>query len=549
MSFYSYRFFLPLYQAEEVIVTFGLRPFDICYDNPKLWNYLKITFMFLYYFSNFIIINSLISRFKIFEKIVSPMESIEHQTLLKQSDLQLLIGKDISTNKKIYLPESGLYQNFLITGTIGTGKTSSAMYPFTEQLIKYNSLHINDKLGILILDVKGNYFKQVKQLAAKYHLEKDIIEIGLHSKIKYNPLHKPYLNPIVLANRLKTILLLFSENNSESFWLDKAEQILAECIKLCRLYNNGYVTFVELHKLITEADYYKSKIQILRNLFNKSKFSHKQIYELNTALEFFEKEFNSLDNRTISILKSEISRITNIFISDYNVSKVFCPEKKDLNFNGFHSMLQKGKIVVLNMNIAEYKNLSKIIAAYLKLDFQSEVMYNLSHSKTRPSAFICDEYAEYVTKTDANFFSLSREAKCINIVSTQSYSSLKNTLKDETSVKVITQNLINKIWFRTDDTFTIEEAQKQLGKEEKIQTSTSISESAKETKFSYITNSLNSQNSSITESINTYKQKDFMYDTNFFTQHLETFSSLVFLSDGYNILKPSKLKMFPYFKK
>ena len=212
-------------------------------------------------------------------------------------------------------------------------------------------------------------------------------------------------------------------------------------------------------------------------------------------------------------------------------------------------MLQKGKIVVLNMNIAEYKNLSKIIAAYLKLDFQSEVMYNLSHSKTRPSAFICDEYAEYVTKTDADFFSLSREAKCINIVSTQSYSSLKNTLKDETSVKVITQNLINKIWFRTDDIFTIEEAQKQLGKEEKLQTSTSISENAKETKFSYITNSLNSQNSSITESINTYKQKDFMYDTNFFTQNLETFSSLVFLSDGYSILKPSKLKMFPYFKK
>ena len=549
MNFYSYKFFLPLYQSKEIIVSFGLHPSDICYDNPYLWNYLKISFIFFYSFSNFIIINSLISRLKIFEKNNSSSKYTHQQISLNQSDLHLFIGTNISTNCKIYLPESGLYQNFLITGTIGTGKTSSAMYPFTEQLIKYNSLNVNNKLGILILDVKGNYFNQVKKFAAKYHLEKDIIEIGLDSKIRYNPLHKPYLNPIVLANRLKTILLLFSENNSESFWLDKAEQILAECIKLCRLYNNGYVTFIELHKLITEPDYYKSKIEILKNLFYESKFSHKQIYELNTALEFLEKEFNSLDNRTISILKSEISRITNIFVSDYNVSKVFCPEKKDLNFKGFSSMLQKGKIVILNMNIAEYKNLSKIIAAYLKLDFQSEVMYNLSHSKVRPSAFICDEYAEYVTKTDAEFFSLSREAKCINIVSTQSYSSLKNTLKDETAVKVITQNLINKIWFRTDDIFTIEEAQKQLGKEEKIQTSTSISENAKETKFNYVTNSLNSQNSSITESVNTYKQKDFMYDTNFFTQNLETFTSIVFLSDGYHILKPSKLKMFPYFKK
>lgn len=542
--FCAWQIFLPIYKAEEIIISLGLRPFDLCYNNPILWNYIKISFIIFYIFSNYIIINTIISRFKLFEK----PQKIESSEKSNNSSLQLLIGKDYVSNKKIYIPESGLYQNFLITGTIGTGKTSSAMYPFTEQLIKYNSLNQNNKLGILILDVKGNYFKQVKEFATKYNLEKDILEISLNSNIRYNPLYKPNLNPLILANRLKTILLLFSENNSESFWLDKAEQILAECIKLCRLYNNGYVTFIELHKLITEPNYYKSKIEILKKLFYESKFSQKQIYELNTALEFFEKEFNSLDNRTLSILKSEISRITNVFISDYNISKIFCPEKKDLNFKGFSSMLQKGKIVVLNMNIAEYKNLSKIIATYLKLDFQSEVMYNLSHSKVRPSAFICDEYAEYVTKTDADFFSLSREAKCINIVSTQSYSSLKNTLKDENSVRVIIQNLINKIWFRTDDIFTIEETQKQLGKEDKQLISKSISESAKETKFSYITNSLNSQNSSITESLNTYTQKDYIYDTNFFTQDLETFSSLAFLSNGSHILKPTKLKMFPFFK-
>ncbi len=544
ISICFYQLFFPIYQATEIVVSFGLHPSDICYDNPLFWKYLKISFIFFYIFSNLIILNSLISRLQIFETSTVLQDKKDNNI----SSLQLLIGKNILNQKNIYLPESGLYQNFLITGTIGTGKTSSAMYPFTEQFIKYNSLNPNKKLGILILDVKGNYFKQVKQFAQKYNLEKDIIEISLNSKIRYNPLHKPNLNPIVLANRLKTILLLFSENNTESFWLDKAEQILAESIKLCRLYNDGYVTFIELHKLITEPNYYKSKIEKLKKLFYESKFSYKQIYELNTALEFFEKEFNSLDSRTSAILKSEISRITNLFISDYKVSKVFCPTKNELNFKGFSSMLKTGKIVILNMNIAEYKNLSKTIAAYLKLDFQSEVMYNLSHGKITPSVFICDEYAEYITKTDADFFALSREAKCINIVSTQSYSSLKNTLKDETAVKVIIQNLINKIWFRTDDIFTIEEVQKQFGKEDKTYTSKSISENAKETKFSYITNSLNSKNSSITESLNTYTQKDFVYDTNFFTQNLETFSALAFLSDGNHILSPSKLRMFPYFK-
>lgn len=502
--------------------------------------------MISYSFSSFIFSNFIYLHFikKLFNK--SPNILNDEISKVSLNSLNLLIGKN-PNNSKIFIPESGLYQNFLITGTIGSGKTSSAMYPFTEQLIKYNSANPKDKIGILILDVKGNYHFQIKKYAEKYNLLDDLIIIGLNSNVKYNPLHKPNLKPHVLANRLRTILELFSENNQESYWLDKAEQIIAESIKLCRLYNNGYVTFVEIHKLITSPKYYNEKIEVIRNLFMESKFSTKEIYDLNTSLDFFQKEFFSLDQRTISILKSEISRITNIFINDYDIYKTFCPNKNELNFNGFTDVINNGKIVVLDMNISEYKNLSKIIAAYLKLDFQTEVMYNLSKNNIKKTAFICDEYSEYVTKTDSNFFSLSREAKCINIISVQSYSSIKNTLHDDTASKVIIQNLVNKLWFRTDDIFTIEEAQKQLGKEEKIRTSKTISENAKLTNFSYITNSLNSHDSSLSESYNTYTQNDFIYDTNFFTTNLETFSCLAFLSNGNQIFPPTKLKTFPYF--
>ena len=341
--------------------------------------------------------------------------------------------------------------------------------------------------------------------------------------------------------------MLFSENNSESFWIDKAEQILTESIKLCRLYNNGYVTFLELHKIITIPDYYKEKINVLRDLFINSRLTFQEIYDLNSCLNFFQNEYAKLDSRTLAILKSEISRITLTFISDYDVLETFCPNQQDLTFTGFSELIEKGKILVLNVNIADYRNLSKIIAAYLKLDFQTEIMSNLSNNKVKTTAFICDEYAEYVTKTDSEFFSLSREAKCINIISTQSYSSIKNSLKDDSSVKVIAQNLINKIWFRTDDIFTIEEAQKQIGKEDKIKTSKSISENAKETRYNYITKTLNSKDSNISESYNTYTQNEYIYDIRKFTQGLETFSALTFLSDGRKIIKPSKLKMYPYF--
>lgn len=532
----------PIFQAKELIITYGLKPFDICESNAKLWQYIKIMYIITFFTSNLICSNFVYNKIPIKKKTEKHLD-----TKNKDDKLKLLIGYNQKTKEKIYIPKSGLFQNFLITGTIGSGKTSSAMYPFTKQLIKYNYLNPNNKIGMLILDVKGNYYNQVKKYVKKYNLEDDLIVIELKSKITYNPLNKPSLKPIVLANRLKTILELFSENNSESYWLDKAEQILAEAIKLCRIYNDGYVTFKEIHNLITIPNYYKEKIQKLKELFILNKLSLEQIYELNMALNFFEREFQSLDPRTSSILKSEITRITNTFISDYNVLKTFSPERKELTFLGFEDVIKNGKIVVLNMNIAEYKNLSKIIAAYLKLDFQTEIMKKLNNNNERITAFICDEYAEYVTKTDSDFFALSREAKCINIVSTQSYSSLKNTLKDETSVKAICQNLINKIWFRTDDIFTIEEAQKQLGKEEKEKISKNISESAKKTRYNYLTKSLVNKDSSISESLNIYTQNDYVYDTNFFTLELETFNSLCFLSDGNKILKPTKLKMYPYF--
>ena len=255
-------------------------------------------------------------------------------------------------------------------------------------------------------------------------------------------------------------MTLFSKNNSESYWLDKAEQILTECIKLCRLYNNGYVTFSEIHKLVTMPNYYVDKIKLLREKFLSGELSYNNVHDLLSSIEFFEKEFNSLDSRTSSILKSEITRITGAFISDYDILNIFSPPKDSLNFYGFEDVVNKGKIVVLNMNISEYNNLSKIIAAYLKLDFQTEVMSRLAKGLTdmRSVCFISDEYHEYITDTDANFFSQSREAKCINIVATQSYTSLLNSLNNQYTVKVIIQNLINKFWFRTDDTFTIEDS-------------------------------------------------------------------------------------------
>ena len=525
--------------------------FEVFFIEGLLWQNIKILFVLFAFLSVLIISMNISFSISNSRFIKSIFNKHKNNNLERDSNsLQLVVGLNNESGKTLAIPEYGLFQNILITGTIGSGKTSSAMYPFTRQLLEYKYNDANSKIGMLILDVKGNYFSQVYNYAQNIGRLDDLIEIKIKGKYFYNPLDKPFLKPSVIANQLKTILLLFSPNNSESYWLDKAEAVLTEAIKLCRLYNNNYVTFTEIHNLVTKPDYYHEKIANLREKFTKNELSKKQIYNLLSAINFFEKEFLSLDLRTLNILRSEITRITNCFVSDFEVERTFCPPKNKINFHGFKDVINLGKIVVLNMNINEFRNLSKIISAYLKIDFQTEVMRRLTKKNisNRVVAFISDEYSEYVTSTDANFFSQSREARCINIISTQSYNSILNTLNNKYSTEIIVQNLVNKIWFRTDDIYTIENAQKQIGKVDKERLSKTISENAKQTNYNFITRSFNSKDSSISESINTYVQNDYVYDFKFFTQELETFNALCFLTDGNKILPPCKIELFPYFK-
>lgn len=263
-------FFKPIYLATNLIIPYAIFPFDICIVAPIAWKYIKLFHCISSFYVIFLLINASLGKF-IRKKLV--LNKKKKNPFKSNKDVfNLYLGKSAIDNFSVYLPEKSLYQNMLITGTIGTGKTSSSMYPFSRQLIEYMADDENKKFGMLILDVKGNFYKQIKKYAEQYGRLDDLYVIELGGNIKYNPLDKPDLKASVLANRLKTILTLFSPNNSESYWLDKAEEVLTECIKLCRLYNNGYVTFTELHKLVNSPNYYDEKVKKLRELF-KSRYT------------------------------------------------------------------------------------------------------------------------------------------------------------------------------------------------------------------------------------------------------------------------------------
>lgn len=434
--------------------------------------------------------------------------------------------KSIYPNKVIKKPKNllnlnGLYQNVLITGSIGSGKTYGAINSFTNFFIKNN-------ISGLILDIKGNYINSLNEIKEKNNSNVNIVEISLINNIKYNPLEKNYMNEYELASFIRNTLEILSEiNTNDSYWLDKIENVLHVFIIILKL-SNKKINFLNIHEFITDNSKLNDTISKLKEDFLNNKFSKEEIYKLNYAIEFLNTEYISLDDRVMSIIKSEITRITIPFVSDYYVKEKFCTET-NINFNN------KNQIIILNMNVGTNKSLTKILSAFLKSDFQKFILKNINSD---PHFFLCDEYQEFALKQDAEFLALSREYKCISVLAMQSYTSLKNKLKCEEATKLVIQNCVNKIWFRQDDMYTIDHILKQLGKILKRRKTHTIGENAKTTIYNKFTDKFTNYNSNISESYSYSYVLEEKYNHNFFTNKLKTLEALILYSDG------EKIKIF-----
>ncbi|MEG1059284.1 MAG: type IV secretion system DNA-binding domain-containing protein [Clostridia bacterium] len=443
----------------------------------------------------------------------------ENNKKLEACGMNISLGKDIKNNLEVILNEKGLYQNILITGSIGSGKTSSAISNILQGLLQ-------NKIYGVIIDVKGNFIDTVKRIRDSTCKSMDILEISLEGNVLYNPLNRPDISAIEIASRIKKVLTLLStENTSDSFWLDKAESYIRDFIVLIRAYNS-YVNFYELHKLVIDKEYLYLKLEEIKKKVVQNKYLEEELFELTTSIDNIKKEYLKLDERTLGIIKAEITRVTGVFVSNKKICDKFCSKTEEINFFS-------KKIIVLSMDISKNANLSKIIATYLKLDFQKQVLSN--NLKSNPIFFLCDEYQIISNAEDASFFSLSREYRCINILSIQSYTSLFCALKKETTANVIIQSMVNKICFRQDDIYTVTKIINYVGKELKESGTLSFSETSQNSKYKVISNEFRNYKSGLSKSYSTTNRFDYILNEKYFTQDLKTFEALCIISNGEEI--------------
>ena len=120
-------FFKSILTADSLIFPYSVHPFDIAKDYPKTWLYIKAIYVINLYITLFLIINSIFIHFK-FNKFCNDNSNLGKSFKPNQSNnrstnsFNLLIGTNCINNEKIYISEKGLYQNILVTGTIGSRK-------------------------------------------------------------------------------------------------------------------------------------------------------------------------------------------------------------------------------------------------------------------------------------------------------------------------------------------------------------------------------------------------------------------------------------------
>ncbi|MGC2465568.1 MAG: TraM recognition domain-containing protein [Candidatus Acidiferrum sp.] len=286
---------------------------------------------------------------------------------------------------------------------------------------------------------------------------------------------------------------------------------------------------------------------------------------LESVKRWYYDDWSNIDKKLQSSVVEGISVFLSLFDDNPPIKRLFCPPKElyepdAVPIRGkralppIRELLESGKIVALDFPAGENPGLARAVAVMLKMDFQRAMlnriarMANEPEKHWRPVVFVCDEYQQVATVTehepngDDQFFSLSRQAKCIPIVATQSISSLRSILPGE-SWRTLLQTFRTKIFLTQSDDFSAKIASDLCGQENVWKVNYNISESGHDSKVSYLTGKPLADKAHISTSKTYSQQRDSRFDMKAFTE-LKNAQSITLAYDGVSPLPP----MYCYLK-
>jgi hypothetical protein len=199
-------------------------------------------------------------------RTVTPGRLPPYPDSLKRDRLFLVLGEihnprrpgPSKTPQWLTVPERGLFTGIAVFGAVGSGKTTSCLYPFAEQILAYKALNKDERIGGLILEVKGDFCHRVKEILDRCGRGEDYIEISLDSDYRYNPLHND-LDAYALAFNIASLLNNLFGRGKEPFW-QQAYTNLVKFIILLYKVAYGYVTLFDVYRCAISPPFLEQRI-------------------------------------------------------------------------------------------------------------------------------------------------------------------------------------------------------------------------------------------------------------------------------------------------
>ena len=291
--------------------------------------------------------------------------------------------------------------------------------------------------------------------------------------------------------------------------------------------------------------------------------------QLEAVKRWFYHDWRRIEPKLRTSIVEGISVFLSLFDDNPSVKATFCPPKAcydaELNHDGrygipfppFGQLLEQGRVCALNFPVAMNPGLARTIGTLMKQDFQRAVLNRIPRMELEPGRhwrevlFLCDEYQSFATvgesdpTGDEKFFALSRQARCIPIVATQSISSLRSTLPGE-SWRTLLQTFRTKIFLALSDDFSARTASELCGKEEQLKLSYSLSENDQDARVSVLTGRATAHKATISTSKSYNLQRDWVFEPKVFSE-LKNAQSIVLAYDGVNPLPASYCYLKPYY--
>ena len=170
-------------------------------------------------------------------------------------------AREIFSPSWLTIPERGLYTGVAIFGAVGSGKTSACMNPFARQLLGWQAANPQLRAAALVLEVKGDFCHDIRQILVEAGRGQDYIELGMDARSQWNPLSAWWLDSYSLAYTVSSLLNQLFGKGKEPFWQQAYTNLVRWIIELHRVFPERWVTLQQVYRCAIAPELFAAKIE------------------------------------------------------------------------------------------------------------------------------------------------------------------------------------------------------------------------------------------------------------------------------------------------